>query len=122
MITETLLKINSTTLPGIKSYKVQRNKLWADAGRNMAGNLRSTLIGIFPKLLVEFTYLTRAQMSTVIGLLDNGSFTVEWYDEYTDTVKSGTFYAGDYDIPLFSKSTAVYASFSVNLIPFNKLT
>ena len=48
-ITATLLKINGTTVPGIKSYKVGYNHLWKDADRNMSGSVRASLIGIFPK-------------------------------------------------------------------------
>ena len=46
----TLLQINGQTVPNIKSYKVGNNKLWADADRNMDGDVRATFIGVFPKI------------------------------------------------------------------------
>jgi hypothetical protein len=114
------VRINGVDLPKLKSYKVQRNKLWTDAGRNMNGELRSTFIGIFPKIFLEFVNTTQAEISTLITLLDQASFTVSWWDELTDTMKSGTYYAGDFDYTVINKSKGLYEPFTVNLIPFTK--
>ena len=46
-----LVKINGTIIPHIQQYKIGRAKLWKDADRNMAGDVRATLIGIFPKII-----------------------------------------------------------------------
>lgn len=120
--TSYLVRINSTDIPKIKDYKVQRNKLWTDAGRNLAGDLRSTFIGIFPKIMLVLAPLTEAQMTSLITLLDAPSFTVSWWDAKTQTHKSGTFYAGDFEIGVLKKSTGMYEDTKFNLIPFNKLT
>lgn len=115
-----LVKINNTDLPKLKSFTVQRNKLWTDAGRNLAGDLKANFLGIYPKLLLEFTYTTKAEISTLIGLLDQPSFNVAWFDELTDLHKTGTYYAGDYEYPVFDKEKELYGTFTVNLIPFNR--
>ena len=115
-----LVKINNISLPKLKAYKVQPNKLWTEAGRNMAGDLRSTFIGIFHKLLLEFAPTTEAECSTIINLINLPSFTVAWYDEATDSMKTGTFYAGDFDYSVLKKADGIYDAFSVNLIPFSK--
>lgn len=122
MAITTLATINGTTLSKIKSFKVERNKLWTEADRNMAGDLRATFIGLFPKVVVEFGYLTADELKTNIALLDLASFTLQWWDAGSETLKSGTYYAGDYATPLFDKTKELYEPFSVNLIPFSKMT
>jgi hypothetical protein len=115
-----LVKINNTSLPGLKAYKVEANKLWTDAGRTMSGKLRATFVGIFPKIYLEFVHTTEEQMQVLAGLLDQPSFTVSWHDPATRTIKSATYYAGDYQMPMFSVSRGLYSEFSVSLIPFDK--
>lgn len=121
-----LVRINGSDLPNLKSYAVQRTKLYSSAERNGQGNLKTTFLGIFPKIMLEFAPMNEADMSTLITLLDNDSFTVSWYDEKTNNYKSGTFYAGDFDYSLIKKTKgatpALYNEFSVNLISFNKMT
>ena len=117
-----LLEINNVPVPKLKGYKVQRNKLWANADRNMAGELRATFVGIFPKIVVEFAPLTQTQMKSVISMLDTPSFTLRWYDEYNGAMQSGTFYAGDYEYSLYNTTSNLYEGFNVSLIPFEKYT
>lgn len=117
-----LLEIDNVPVPKMKGYKVQRNKLWANADRNMAGELRATFVGIFPKIVVEFAPLTKTEMQRVITLLDKPSFSLEWFDEYNNAVQTGTFYAGDYEYSLYNSITNLYEGFSVSLIPFEKYT
>lgn len=115
-----LIKINGVKLPKIKSYKVARNKLWSDADRNMAGELRSTFIGIFPKISLEFAHTTGTEMETIADLLDVPSFTVSYYDRASGGYKSGTYYAGDYEMSNFDTEKELYLPFQVSLIPFEK--
>lgn len=118
-----ILKINGTDLSSyLKTYKVQRAKLYKDANRTMSGELKTTFIGIFPKILLEFRNTTDDEHSIILGLLDNSSFTVSWWDSKTQAYKSGTYYAGDFESDLFNVDTQRYNPFSVNLIPFKKLT
>ncbi len=119
-ITATLLKLNGWTVPNIKEYSVGRHKLWTDAGRNMAGNLRATFIGVFPKISVVLSYLTENDMQTLIGHLDSPSITVEWYDSKTKTVKTGTFYAADFNEKLYRKDKGLYRDVAFKLISYNK--
>lgn len=118
-----LLKINTIDLtPYISEYKVERPKLVTDAGRNLKGDLRASFLGIYPKINLTFKALTESETSTVVGLLDNASFTVNWWDPGSQTYKSGTFYAGDFDSSLIIKNRGIYAGFRVNLISFSKMT
>lgn len=117
-----LVKINDTELTHIKKFKVNRSKLWSDADRNLAGELKSTFIGVFPKISLEFTPMPKADMASLITLLENPSFTVLYYDELSGGYQTGTFYAGDYEMSIYREDTMLYEGMSVNLIPFNKYT
>lgn len=116
-----LVKINGTTLPGLKEYSVQRNKLWKDSERNMAGNIVASLIGIFPKLLLTFRDgLTEDEIATISSLLDQPYFSVTFFDPKSKTTKTAQYYAGDYETPLLDKERGLYKTFKVNLIPTSK--
>ena len=54
-----LVKINGVRIPAIVNYKVGRNKLWKDADRNMSGDVRATLIGIYPKIELNIGVTTQ---------------------------------------------------------------
>lgn len=115
-----LVKINGSVIPHIKQYKIGRAKLWKDADRNMAGDVRATLIGIFPKIKMQIGVTTQAEMSQLTQLLDQDYFEVEWFDvRIQDTIKT-YYYASDYDIDLLSKSRGLYQPFEVNLVPVSK--
>ena len=73
----TLLRIDGQIVPNIKTYKVGNNKLWADAERNMNGDVRATFIGVFPKLELEIGgVLTSAIVANLCDLLDQPYFSV----------------------------------------------
>lgn len=119
-----LVKIGTTELDDYLTkdgIEVERSKLWTDADRNLNGDLKATFIGVFPKIKLEFTYLTEAQLKTVTGLLDASSFTVSWWNAKTTDYSSGTFYASDYSYPVFDKEKERYQPFGVTLIAFAKL-
>lgn len=116
-----LIKINSTEIYNIKRYSVSLPKLNTDAGRNMKGNLKTTFLGIFPKIQVEFKPLSEAQVAEIGALLNNPSFTLQWWNPVTQTYKTGTFYSGDTDFSLLMKEKGIYDSFKVSLISYNAM-
>lgn len=115
-----LVQIDGDTIPHIVSYKIGRSKLWKDSERNMSGDVRATLIGIFPKIQIEVGYTTQEEMSALTELLDKEFFTVTWYDVRVNETVSAKYYAGDYDVELDSKSKGRYKPFSVSLVPVSK--
>lgn len=117
-----LIQIDGNDLPKVKAFTVERNKLWSEADRNMSGDLRATFIGIFPKIKIEFTYTTQAEMQSLIDIFDSPFFTVTWWDEGIEQVAEGQFYAGDYSYSVYSVERELYEPFSVSLIPVSKLT
>ena len=107
-MTDILLKIGEMTVPHLVSYKISRAKLWKDAERNMNGDVRATLIGIFPKIQVQIGYTSEVEMRGLINALDQDKFKVEWYDPRDREIHEGYYYAGDYDVELDSKEKERY--------------
>ena len=75
------------------------NKLWSnDSGRNLAGVQSGTLIGIFPKIVVQFRKLTQTELETLAPVLDSAKQTVKYYDPNKKAMTTMTTYTGDYEI------------------------
>ena len=96
---------NSIIINGVNmaSYileaKYGYNKLWAsDSGRNLAGVQSGTLIGIFPKIILQFKKLTKSQLETITPILDSANQTVTYYDPNKKQNITMTTYTGDYEI------------------------
>lgn len=120
-ISGALIKINGQNMPALKTYKVTRAKLWADADRNMNGEVRATLIGVFPKLELEFGgRLTQAKVSQACHLLDLPFFDVEFFDPKYGNNRTARYYASDYTPELMERERELYKPFAVNLIPVSK--
>ena len=108
-ITATLLKINGTTVPGIKSYKVGYNHLWKDADRNMSGSVRASLIGIFPEIQAIYNALEAQPY-----------FTVQFWDPASDSVKTANYYTADWAVELESKNRGLYKGTTITLVPVDR--
>lgn len=115
-----LVKIDGVTIPHLVTYKVQRAKLWKNAERNMNGDVRATLIGIFPKIIMQVGYTTQEEISQITQLLDQDYFTVTWFDVRLGQTVSTQYYASDYDIGIFNKQKGLYEPFEVSLVPISK--
>lgn len=96
---------NSLSVNGINlgNYIVQAtysyNKLWSsDSGRNLAGEQSGTLVGIFPKIVVQFRKLTKSDLETLAPVLDSARQTVTYYDPNKRAMTSMTTYTGDYEV------------------------
>lgn len=96
---------NSIIIDGINmgQYLVEAkysfNKLWSsDSGRNLAGVQSGTLIGIFPKLVLQFRKLTKSELEIIIPMLDSARQTVTYYDPNKKQNTTMTTYTGDYEI------------------------
>jgi len=95
---------NAITINGVNigqylvEVKYGFNKLWSqDTGRNLAGRMTGTLIGIFPKLTLQFRKLTKSEMEVIAPLLDRESQTVSYYDPTLHRMNTMTTYAGDWE-------------------------
>ena len=75
------------------------NKLWSsDSGRNLAGTQSGTLVGIFPKIIVQFRKLTQTELETLAPILDSARQTVQYYDPNKKTMTTMSTYTGDYEV------------------------
>lgn len=116
-----LITINGTAIPGLKEYKVGYNKLWKDAERNMNGDVRASLIGIFPKIELVFRdALTENQVNGIIALLDQPYFSVTYYDPKTKGNITAQYYASDYTVEILDRSRSLFKGFNVSLVPVSR--
>ena len=74
------------------------NKLWAnDSGRNLAGTMSGSLLGIFVKLILQFKPLTKTELEIIAPILDSTSQTVTYYDPNKKANVTMTTYTGDWE-------------------------
>ena len=99
------INANSITINGVSmgqylvEVKYGYNKLWADdTGRNLAGTMSGTLKGIFPKLILQFRKLTKAELEIIVPILDSANQTVTYYDPNKKENVTMITYTGDYEI------------------------
>lgn len=75
------------------------NKIWADdSGRNLSGKMSGTLIGIFPKVIVNFRRLTAAEIKNITRILDGTRQNLKYFDPTKNATVTMTTYTGDYEI------------------------
>lgn len=75
------------------------NKLWSsDSGRNLAGQQTGTLVGIFPKIILQFRPLTKNELEIIVPILDNSSQEITYYDPNKKQNVTMNTYTGDYEI------------------------
>ena len=100
------------------------NKLWAsDSGRNLAGVQSGTLIGIFPKLKVNFRKLTKAELELIAPILDKPTQNVTYYDPVLKRAYTMSTYTGDWatlNRNTFENVAKANESFSISFIARKK--
>ena len=94
--------VGSTTInlgDYIVSAKYQYPKLWSeDSGRNLKGKMSGTLLGIFPKIIVNFRRLSVDELQTLAPILDSATQTLRYYDaNERDYIEMST-YTGDWEV------------------------
>lgn len=83
----------------IVEAKFSYPKLWAsDSGRNLAGKMTGTLIGVFPKLILQFRPLTKEELNIIAPILDSANQTVTYYDPNKNEDITMTTYTGDWEL------------------------
>ena len=100
------------------------NKLWAkDSGRNLAGTQSGTLIGIFPKLKVNFIKLTQEELELIAPILDKATQNVTYYDPVKKKAITMSTYTGDWatlNKNSFEDVARANESFSISFIARKK--
>lgn len=121
-LSTTLIKVNGSLLPKLKTYDVSYEDLTVDAGRNMSGDLVFTHVGTFPKITLEFAATTENEMSIIANLFKNPTFSVEYYDVISKSTKTQDFYKGGFKPSLFRKDIGLYNAFGFNIIAVKKMS
>ena len=62
------------------------------------GAMSGTLVGIFPKLILQFRKLNKSELEVITPILDSSSQTVTYYDPTKHQNVTMTTYTGDYEI------------------------
>ena len=123
------VKVGSGSYVNLGQYLVEAkygyNKLWSsDSGRNLAGVQSGTLVGIFPKIIVQFRKLTKAELEIIVPLIDSPRQTVKYYDPNKKATVEMQTYTGDYEITNKTRigTTRKNEGFSVSFIAIKKRT
>ena len=83
----------------IVEAKFNYPKLWAsDSGRNLAGKMTGTLIGIFPKLVLQFRPLTKEELVVIAPILDKSNQNVTYFDPTKNKKVTMKTYTGDWEL------------------------
>ena len=107
----------------ITEAKYGYNKLWSsDSGRNLAGSQSGTLIGIFPKIILNFRKLTKDELELLAPILDSARQSVRYYDPNKKAYITMSTYTGDYEITnkLIINNDRKNDSFSCSFISTDK--
>lgn len=95
---------NSIVINGVNfgqyltEVEYQYNKLWGpDSGRNLAGEQSGTLLGIFPKFVLNFRKLTPAEMELLVPIFDSAVQNFTYYDPSKQDKITIQTYTGDYN-------------------------
>ena len=83
----------------ITEAKFGYNKLWSsDSGRNLAGTMVATLVGVYPKIVLEFRKLTKSEFEIVAPILDKPFQNTTYYDPNKKANVTMRTYTGDYEV------------------------
>lgn len=114
------LIVNGLNLgPFILEAKYGYNKLWSeDSGRNLAGTQSGTLLGIFPKIIVQFRKLSQLELEELVPILDSAVQKVTYYDPYKKEKITMETYTGDWE--LTNRGIRQNEGFSISFISRKK--
>lgn len=102
------ITINSVSMGQyLVQAEYQHNKLWGkNSGRNLAGKQKGTLIGIFPKLVLQFRKLTKDELVKLAPILDSAVQTTTYFDVYKNQLTTMSTYTGDWKYVSKNKNKA----------------
>lgn len=74
-------------------------KLWGnDSGRNLKGDMVSTLLGVFPKITLHFRKLKKSELEILAPILDSSTQSVTYYDPFKKANTTISTYTGDWNV------------------------
>ena len=110
--------------PYLTEYTVQYPKLWADGtGRNLAGSMKATLIGIYTKLIFKAkNNMAMEQIAQILTSLEKAAVYCKYYDIKTRQMQVEQFYFGDVEAQLTSAKRERVIVPQVSIIAYDKRT
>lgn len=117
-----LLKVNDldTTAQVATPFTVGRPKLWGEkSGRLLSGKMDAILVGIFPKLEVDFYPDDNNSLVSLLTELDKPSQNIQYYDPRYATLRNLGTYTNDYKV-LMITTEPYYDKVSVAFISLDK--
>ena len=115
-----IITINGVSLSSgqLNGYKVNYQKLWKNANRNMDGVVTATLIGIYPNISLTTRELEFGEAMALSGAVNQDYFSVTFWDTQTSTHKTAVYYAADHEVELLNKCR--YGKVTIELVAKNK--
>lgn len=86
------------------------------------GTQSGTLIGIFPKIILQFRKLTKAELEILVPIFDSARQTVRYYDPKKQAYTTMETYTGDYEVSNkhIISGNAKNEGFDISFIAINK--
>lgn len=115
--------INGQVPPVPKSLVFTKYVLDGDSYRSASGLLIRNVIAEKVKFELEFSPMNKAELQSLLSMLNSDKFEVTYEDMLTGVVKSGFFYHNDFVVkPIWIKNdentNVIHDIFSVNLIEY----
>lgn len=113
-----LIRIEAVILPTPSTYLVGLQDI-VNAERNARAVLIAERIRVnVRKIELGWQFITRSNVSIVLGAISPLFFNVTYVDPVTDDLRTGTFYVGDRSVPMldFFNGEPRYKDFAFNLI------
>lgn len=112
-----MIKINGVSIPTPSDLNIGIQDL-SKAERTANGTMVIERIATKRKLELSWKYLSKEDLSTVFNAVAPVFFEVEYIDPQENSVKTGTFYAGDRKAGAldFKNGNIRYKDISVNLV------
>lgn len=99
----------------VGKYSITYDKMWGSTDRNLRGSLRGTLTGILPLIKFSTIPMKQGTASELGRLLNQGYFSVEYYDTLTGETAIGLFTASDVVIEMLSANNIWYKEYTITL-------
>lgn len=112
-----LVSVGGVTVPCPSSYEWQLYDVSSeDAGRTEDGLMHKNMIGQKRKLSLEWKYITVQQASVVLSAFNAEYTNITYLDLLTGTNRSGEFYTGDRNVPVYNTTLGLVESIKFNVI------
>lgn len=114
--------INGASFNCLTDLNIEFNKLWSEnTGRTYKdGAFAGTLVGIFPKLAIEFAPRTANELSSLITECNKARQVIQWYNPQFKNKVTTQFYANDFSVSLTKALSGDYDRLTVNFISTNR--